>query len=185
MLLGVAVAAQFADNMLVHYLGWLVFVDGIGIPAAMLAVVTLVRQHKDSRYHSAAASAMTRAMVVLVVALVAVGLASRDVPPLLARHEVQFVPTQLTSGQHGLFSSRDYEVKGYDPVTGAGVVLRISQGQFAACHAAIPSSGDAGSWYATAHDLLHAGVALDLTCSVQKNEGWKAKWRMAVSHRRA
>lgn len=84
--------------MLVHYLGWLVFVDGIGIPAAMLAVVTLVRQHKDSRYHSAAASAMTRAMVVLVVALVAVGLASRDVPPLLARHEVQFVPTRLTSG---------------------------------------------------------------------------------------
>ena len=72
MLLGVAVAAQFADNMLVHYLGWLVFVDGIGIPAAMLAVVTLVRQHKDSRYHSVAASAMTRAMVVLVVALVAV-----------------------------------------------------------------------------------------------------------------
>ncbi|MDC7285059.1 hypothetical protein NXH56_03560 [Bifidobacterium thermophilum] len=147
--------------------------------------MTLVRQHKDSRYHSAAASAMTRAMVVLVVALVAVGLASRDVPPLLARHEVQFVPTRLTSGQHGLFSSRDYEVKGYDPVTGAGVVLRISQGQSAACHAAIPSSGDAGSWYATAHDLLHAGVALDLTCSVQKNEGWKAKWRMAVSHRRA
>lgn len=168
-LLVAAIAAQFVDNMLIHYVGWLVFVDGIGIPAAILAMMAMVRRHKDARYHNASASAMTRAAVVLVVALAAVGLVSRDVPPLLARHEVQFVPTQLTSGQHGLFSSREYEVKGYDPVTGAGVVLRISQDQFAACHAAIPPSSDAGSWHATAHDLPRSRTALDLTCSVQKD----------------
>lgn len=166
--LAAAVAAQFVDNMLVRYLGWLVFVDGIGIPAVILAMVTIVKQRRAARYHSAAASTMTRAVAVLVVALVAVGLVSRDVPPLLARHEVQFVPTQLTSGQHGLFSSREYEVKGYDPVTGAGVVLRITENQFAACHAAIPPSSDEGAWRATAHDLPHSRTALDLTCSVQK-----------------
>ena len=166
-LLAAAIAAQFVDHMLIHYVGWLLFVDGIGIPAAILAMVTIVRQRREARYHRAAASVMIRAVVVLVVALVAVGLVSRDIPPLLTRHEVQFVPTQLTSGQHGLFSSRQYEVKGYDPVTGAGVVLRITKDQFAACHAAIPPSSDAGTWRATAHTLPHSGAALDLTCSIQ------------------